>query len=100
LKKRRAVELKRLLAILRASASEGHFRCFAHADLANRFDLLISVPGIGERTAIALLIRMPELGTLSREQVAALAGLAPFDDDNGKRPFGGLRRKPPYRRRT
>jgi hypothetical protein len=55
LKKRRAVELKRLLAILRA-----------HADLANRFDLLISVPGIGERTAIALLIRMRELGTLSR----------------------------------
>ncbi|MGB6709060.1 MAG: transposase, partial [Methylocella sp.] len=86
--------------ILRASAPEGHFRCFARADLANRFDLLISVPGIGERTAIALLIRMPELGTLSREQVAALAGLAPFDDDNGKRPFGGLRRKPPYRRRT
>lgn len=41
-------------------ASEGHFRCFAHAGLANRFDLLISVPGIGERTAIALLIRMPE----------------------------------------
>ncbi|MGH6853343.1 MAG: hypothetical protein ACREDJ_09165, partial [Methylocella sp.] len=43
---------------------------------------------------------MPELGTLSREQVAALAGLAPFDDDSGKRPFGGLRRKPPYRRWT
>jgi transposase len=85
LKKRRAVELKRLLAILRPSASERHFRCFAHADLANRFDLLISVPGIGERTAIALLIRMPELGTLSREKVAALAGLAPFDDDGGKR---------------
>ena len=74
LKKRRAVELKRLLAILRA-----------HADLANRFDLLISVPGIGERTAIALLIRMPELGTLSREKAAALAGLAPFDNDSGKR---------------
>ncbi len=99
LKKRRAVELKRLLAILRASASEGHFRCFAHADLANRLDLLIGVPGIGERTAIALLIRMPER-TLSREKVAALAGLVRFDDDSGKRPFGGLRRKTPYRRRT
>jgi transposase len=83
LKNRRAVELKRLLAILRPSASEGQFRFFAHADLANQFDLLISVPGIGERTAIALLIRMPEL--LSREKVAALAGLAPFDDDSGKR---------------
>jgi Transposase IS116/IS110/IS902 family len=32
-----------------------------------------------------MLIRMPKLLTLSREQVAALAGLAPFDDDSGKR---------------
>ena len=28
---------------------------------------------------------MPEIGTLSREQAASLAGLAPFDDDSGKR---------------
>jgi transposase len=95
LKKRRAVELKRLLAILRPSASEGHFRCFAHADLANRFDLLISVPGIGERTAIALLIRMPELGTLSREKVAALGFACPF-----RRRQRQTQGKPPYRRRT
>lgn len=27
---------------------------------------------------------MPELGHLSREQIAALAGLAPFDDDSGR----------------
>jgi transposase len=74
LKKRRALELKRLVNILRA-----------HADLAKRFDLLIGVPGSRERTALALLIRMPKLLTLSREQVAALAGLAPFDDDSGKR---------------
>jgi transposase len=43
-----------------------------------------SVPGIGERTALALIIRMPELGRIDREEVAALAGLAPFDDDSGK----------------
>jgi transposase len=30
-------------------------------------------------------LRLPELGQLSREQVAALAGLAPFDDDSGMR---------------
>src|SRR5262249_13072259 len=41
-------------------------------------------PGIGERTALALIIRMPELGRISREQASALAGLAPFDDDSGK----------------
>lgn len=74
LKKRRTLELKLLAKSLRASA-----------DLAKRLDLLVSVPGIGERTALALLIRMPELGTLSREQAAALAGLAPFDDDSGNR---------------
>jgi transposase len=56
----------------------------AHGDLANRLDLVLSIPGIGERTALALIIRMPELGRISREEAAALAGLAPFDDDSGK----------------
>jgi len=59
-------------------------RLRAHDDLARRFDLVLSVPGIGERTALALLIRMPELGRISREEAAALAGLAPFDNDSGK----------------
>jgi transposase len=55
-----------------------------HDDLARRFDLVLSVPGIGERTAIALILRMPELGQISREEAAALVGLAPFDDDSGQ----------------
>lgn len=57
----------------------------SHPDLATRLDLVLSIPGIGERTALALLIRMPELGQVSREQAAALAGLAPFDNDSGQR---------------
>jgi transposase len=57
----------------------------SHPDLAARLDLVLSIPGIGERTALALLIRMPELGRVSREQAAALAGLAPFDNDSGQR---------------
>lgn len=57
----------------------------SHPDLAVRLDLVLSIPGIGERTALALLIRMPELGRISREQAAALAGLAPFDNDSGQR---------------
>ena len=73
LKQRRSAELLRIVNRLRA-----------HGDLARRFDLVLSVPGIGERTALALVIRMPELGRISREQAAALAGLAPFDDDSGK----------------
>jgi transposase len=73
LKTRRAAELLRIAKALRS-----------HDDLARRLDLVLSVPGIGERTAVALVVRMPELGRVSREQAAALAGLAPFDDDSGK----------------
>jgi transposase len=67
-------ELKRLAAALRQ-----------HPDLARRLDLAMSVDGIGERTALAFVIRLPELGTLDREQAASLVGLAPFDDDSGER---------------
>ncbi|MVT64947.1 IS110 family transposase [Bradyrhizobium pachyrhizi] len=59
-------------------------RLRAHRDLAARLDLVLSIPGIGERTALALLICMPELGRVSREEAAALAGLAPFDNDSGQ----------------
>jgi len=54
-----------------------------HPDLAQRLDLIISINGIGLPTAVALLVRMPELGRITREQAAALAGLAPYDDDSG-----------------
>jgi transposase len=54
-----------------------------HDDLARRLELVLSIPGIGERTALALIIRMPELGQISREEATALAGLAPFDNDSG-----------------
>jgi transposase len=54
-------------------------------ELARRLALLVSIKGIGRRTALALVIRLPELGSLSREQVTALTGLAPYDDDSGKR---------------
>jgi transposase len=46
---------------------------------------VLSIPGIGERTALAIVLRMPELGQVSREQAAALAGLAPFDNDSGSK---------------
>lgn len=49
-----------------------------------RDDLLRSVPGIGNATARTLLADLPELGSLDRKQIAALAGLAPFNRDSGK----------------
>lgn len=55
-----------------------------HPDLAHRLDLVLTIPGIGLKTALHLIIQMPELGAVSREQAAALAGLAPFDHDSGK----------------
>jgi transposase len=47
-------------------------------------DLLRSVPGIGPIVARTLLAHLPELGHLTRRQVAALTGLAPFNRDSGQ----------------
>ena len=51
--------------------------------LRARVDILVAVQGVGQRTATALLAALPELGTCSKPQVAALAGLAPFNRDSG-----------------
>jgi transposase len=72
LEKREKIELKTLVAAIRK-----------HGDLATRLDLIYSVDGIGLPTAVAILVRMPEIGRITREQAAALAGLAPYDDDSG-----------------
>ncbi len=45
--------------------------------------LLQSVPGVGPVLAIALLVQLPELGTLNRRQIAALVGVAPYHCDSG-----------------
>jgi len=44
---------------------------------------LVEVQGVGTLTASALLAALPELGTLSKNEVTALAGLAPFNRDSG-----------------
>lgn len=46
-------------------------------------DLLASVPGVGPIISRTLIADLPELGTLSRKQIAALAGLAPFTRQSG-----------------
>jgi transposase len=48
-------------------------------------DLLRSIPGIGPVVARTLLGELPELGTLNRWEVAALAGVAPLNQDSGRR---------------
>lgn len=47
--------------------------------------LLGSAPGVGQVTTFALLARLPELGQLNRQAIAALVGVAPFNDDSGTR---------------
>ena len=47
--------------------------------------LLESVPGVGNVTTFSLLADLPELGTLNRQKISALVGLAPFADDSGTR---------------
>src|SRR5690606_37618174 len=47
-------------------------------------DLLASVPGVGKTIARTLLAELPELGSLSPKQIAALAGLAPYTRQSGQ----------------
>lgn len=46
-------------------------------------DLLQSVPGVGRVVALTLLAELPELGRLSRRQIAKLVGVAPLSRDSG-----------------
>jgi transposase len=52
--------------------------------LQARFDILVSIPGVGQATALAVLVEMPELGTLEHRCAASLAGLAPMARDSGQ----------------
>ena len=55
----------------------------ANPALKARLDILLSIPGIGAATAIALLVDMPELGTMDAKQAASLAGLAAVTRQSG-----------------
>jgi transposase len=57
-------------------------------------ELLRSVPGVGPVTSATMLAALPELGTLNRQKIAALVGVAPVNKDSGRkrgkrRVFGG-----------
>jgi transposase len=77
-------EIARLKAVLRLELKALVASIRQHRDLAERLDLIASVDGLGLRTAVSIVTRMPEIGRVTREQAAALVGLAPFDDDSGE----------------
>ena len=56
----------------------------AEQTTARAHQILCSIPGIGAITAAAVLIEMPEIGTMDRKQVASLAGLAPMIRQSGQ----------------
>ncbi len=55
----------------------------AHAELKSKFDILTSIPGIGQTTAAILLADLTELGRANAKEIAALAGVAPMNWDSG-----------------
>jgi transposase len=69
-----------------------------HQAVHRRIAQLSSLPGIGFLNAISLAVRMPELGQMSRQQAAALIGLAPYNRDSGtlagRRRIAGGRARP------
>jgi transposase len=73
--------------ITEATAADPEFR--------RRWELLVTVPGVGAVTAAALIAELPELGAMNRGQAAKLVGLAPINRDSGtlrgKRMIGGGR---------
>ncbi|MEY9179037.1 transposase [Bradyrhizobium sp. USDA 326] len=77
--------------------TEIHALVKAEPELANDAQLMRSVPGVGPVACMQLLTQMPELGRLGPKEVAALAGLAPFNVDSGayrgKRKIGGGRKR-------
>ena len=78
IKKAIAIEMVKIEAAISAlvEATPGF------VELAN---IIESVPGIGRTTAAVLIATMPELGQANDKIVAALLGVAPYDDDSGRR---------------
>ena len=73
-----AAEIAKLEAAISAKVK-------ATPGFAELAEIIESVPGLAQATSAILIAGMPELGQVSDEVAAALVGLAPYDDDSGKR---------------
>lgn len=73
-----AAEIAKLEAAISAKIN-------ATPDFAERAEIIESVPGFAKTTSANLVAGMPELGQVSDDIAAALLGVAPYDDDSGKR---------------
>lgn len=84
LKRQGAERLRQILRQIAAIDAALRQALLADAALKARFDILVSIPGLGETSALAVLIDMPELGQIEHRCVASLAGLAPIARDSGR----------------
>jgi transposase len=89
--KRRVVSLQKQLEALAKTITD---QAKDSAALRPAIEILTTVKGVADLTATSLLAAMPELGTLTRKQAAALAGVAPINCDSGtmrgrRKTYGG-----------
>lgn len=54
-------------------------------EMQKKSEILQSVTGIGEQTSSVILLELPEIGKMTKAQVACLVGVAPFDKQSGKK---------------
>ena len=59
-------------------------RIAADRALARRQEILLSIPCVGQHLSATLVVEMPELGTASAKEIAALAGVAPLTRQSGQ----------------
>lgn len=79
--KTRLGQIKRHITELKEALLELARQC---PKRARAFDILCSIPGLGRITAVAILVECPEIGTMTRKQIASLAGLAPMTRQSGQ----------------
>ena len=83
LKRQNTKRLKQIKADIKAIDDQCKELIDNDSQLKSRYDILLSIPGIGQLTAIIMLVEMPELGTMDKKQTASLAGLAPITRQSG-----------------
>ena len=84
LQRQNAERLKHVLADLQDLDEAIQALIASDNSLAARRAVLLTIPGISEITAAALIAMMPELGTLDQRAAASLAGLAPITQQSGR----------------
>ncbi len=83
LKRQSEQHLKQIETQIDAIDQEQKAILATHPSLKIRFDILVTMPGLGAVTALTLLIGMPELGFMDAKQAASLTGVAPVTRQSG-----------------